>query len=318
MAPTSDVIAEPSAATEAAPLSLADMSETDRGEYLKTGKLPNETSSAAPDGAAKSGAASEPADKTTQDPPVKETRNDKRYRQLAEENKRLKDELGKRQAVNPGSESPTPKQITKQATAEAKKEILLKDYEDYAEYEKALRADIALRIREGVADALNAEREARNTAEKQTALQKQTETRAELYRERSEKYAETLTDEENDLKECFSDVAGLIGDNRALFPVADVLLDSEVGPQLIKHFGNDLDGFKALLAKGANAAILEIGRLEEKVKPAPTRTATAAKRRSADVGGRGSGSDPVLAAAERGDTAEYIRLMNEREGRSRK
>lgn len=316
--PPSDVIAEPSAATEVAPPSIADMSETDRGEWLKTGKLPNETSSAAPDGEAKSGADSEPAETTTQDPPVKETRNDKRYRQLANENKRLAAELERIQSATRGSESPTPKQIKTEAITAAKKEILLKDYEDYAEYEKALKADIATRIREGVAEALTAEREARTTAERQTALQKQTETRAELYRERSEKYAETLTDEDNDLAECFSDVAGLIGDNRALFPVADVILDSEVGPQLIKHFGNDLDGFKALLAKGANAAILEIGRLEEKVKPAPTRTATAAKRRSADVGGRGSGSDPLIAAAERGDVAEYIRIQNEREGRSRK
>lgn len=316
--PLSDVIAEPSAATEVAPPSIAEMSETDRGEWLKTGKLPTEQSSAAPDGTAKSGAASEPAEKGTQDPPVKEARADKRIRQLLDENKRLAAELDKRQSANRGSESPTTKQIEKQATKDARKEILLEDYEDYPTYEKALRADIAIRIREGVAEALNVERETRNTAERQTALQKQTETRASLYQERAEKFAETLTDEDNDLKECFADVASLIGDSRALFAVADVLLDSEVGPQLIKHFGNDLDGFKALLAKGANAAILEIGRLEEKVRPATTRTATAAKRRSADVGGRGSGSDPVLAAAERGDTAEYIRLMNEREGRSRK
>lgn len=325
---TNDVQAGPSPApTEGLP-DFQTMPRTDYENYLKTGDLPKETKAPTSDtepesgqttDTAKSGAASDAADTTTktqENTPKPPNREERRNQKLNNENRELKarlealekakDERGSERHESaeaddePGLEDTNPDGTPKYKTVKEWQKVHSKwrdDRED-ARIDKVLRTE-----RERIASEAQA-----------AEAEKAGKTLATTFVERVKEHRKTL--KEDTFVEDYTEMHALLNGKHE--ELAQAILDSELGPQLVTYFGEHFDELESMakmpLASGLRALI----KLEssEKVKgPAPN-TRTAAKKIGSHVGGSHSVSDEdaeIQAAAESGDMQKYTRLMNKRE-----
>jgi hypothetical protein len=309
-----DVTTAPSADSPAVP-TFETMSAAETANYLKTGKLPGiETESDAPQGD-ESGAAPDAATKDSQAKP-RESRSERRIRQLAAEVARLKSG----QAATPGAAAPAPTaQQVSAATAAAKKEVQLSDFDNFKDYEIALRAEIRQQLKDEVVSAIAAERNQQSQAEKQTQAQKESDKVASTFVERAAEFRKTLR--EDDFAERLNDVEAATRSPQH-FWLANAIADSDSGPELIHYLSDHMEELEELLEVGPVKGLREFGRLEasSKVKLAAPRTKTAAKRITPDVGGSSSSAhmDDLEAIAASGDMKAYMRAMDKREAAERR
>lgn len=304
---------------------LESLSESDRATYLKTGELPTPTKADGGVKPAESGAASaaagtqEPKDG---EPKPRETRSERRIRQLNDKIKALEAQI----SAKPGTET----RIESKPAASTEKAPKWKSFRDqvgtkyanedvaYEAYEDANEAFHVEQRTKAVAQALKTEQEALERTKAQTAAQKTTENNAKEFAKRAETFRKTLS--EDHFQEHFMDVYEAVNEVMASRPeigqIADALVESEVGPELVQYYGENPDEFDELLAMPIAKAMRELGKLEvsDKIKAPQPKTRTAAKRIGSGVGGGGASSaDPVQAALEKGDVMAYIQAMNAQE-----
>lgn len=107
-------------------------------------------------------------------------------------------------------------------------------------------------------------REVVDSREKETAQKREVETRANTFQERQAKAREAMAD--------YDDVVAN-SDTPVAEHVSELLLDSEMGPQLAYHLAKNPDVAERLNGMNPTQAAREIGRLEVQLeKPAPSPT----------------------------------------------
>lgn len=322
---TTDVTVDASSTPADALPNFETMSHSDLVKWKQTGDLPKqatetETSDATGDpekdaSEDESGVVPETTKKETeqQEPDPKEHTN-RRMRRLAAQVKALEAELAKARDTKPA-------EVRQETKADAKKAPKLQDFsaatpeEAVDKWEEALHAYYRETLSESVKEAIRVEREAAKQAETQTEAEKATEKLTNTFVKRSQDYRKTL--KEDNFSEHFVDVKEFCEEGNLGF-LADAILESEVGPQLITYFGENFDELEKFGQMTMNAALREIGRLEvsEKIKGPAPKTRTAAKKIGSQVDGRTAVSDEdeaIEKAALSGNAREYNRLMNKRE-----
>lgn len=327
-------------------LNFKEMTETERSTFLKDGTIPTrkpkteekpqETPS--DDGKEKpveSGAASDAAgkeketSKETEDEPKRESRAERRIRKLTDEVKQLRAEL----AAKSETKHPAPSTATaKPADTNAPKRPRLKDFTDkvgakdgyidwdaaHEAYEEATDLFHEEREKTAVLKALQ-EQQSKLDAEKQEQLQKkETNKNAKAFADRASEFRKTL--KEDNFAPLFVEVKEAIDEAMKERPemaaISDVLVESEVGPQLVYYFGQHPDVFDDLLEMPLRRALIEIGKLEtsDKIKAPLPKTITAAKKSAASVSGaHATSEDPLEKAVEKNDMKAFLAEHNKRE-----
>jgi hypothetical protein len=151
-----------------------------------------------------------------------------------------------RELASKGAGKPEPKAADSKPAAEGKPK--LEDYDTHAEYVEAL-TDWKLEQR----DKERAEKEANSKLESE---QKEIEAahlkRVKEFRKKTPDYAEVIT--------------GAVEAGLSLSPAVDrLLLESDVGPEVLYEMAKDLDEFERINSLGPIAAAREIGKLEAKL-----------------------------------------------------
>ncbi len=313
-----DVQAATSAVTEESRLSIETMSHEERTAFLESGTLPGEEKPLS-DGDAKaiaeSGAASDAA-KDTQEP-KRETRAERRIRQLHAENKKLAAELettrqrpieqGQQQRMENVSSAPKLKSFTDKIGT---------TYEDYEAahdaWENANDAHYANQSTSAVQSTLQRERDAADRAKADDTAKQIAETNAKEFAKRAETFRKTL--KADTFAESFAEVCETVNEALATRPemtqIAAALVESDLGPELVHYFGQHPDELDALLEYPISRALRELGKLEasDKIKAPAPRTRTAARRIGSDVAGRtASSADPEQEAVEKRDMLGYLK-----------
>lgn len=317
-----DVQAAASAVPEEPRLSLETMSEQDRTNFLTDDLLPGETKPKSDDAqkAVETGAASDAAkhdqESADEEPPPRETRAQRRIRQLNDKVKTLEAQIAQR-----GTERPSE---LKAAAASPSKAPKLKSFTDqigtkYTDYDSAHEAwedaqhgFYADERKTAVTEALKTEREALNKTTAEETAKKTGEAQGKEFAKRAETFRKTL--KQDSFVESFTDVKEAVDeamvDNPDWGEFSAALVESEVGPELIHYFGQNPDAFDALLAMPVSRALRELGKLEvsDKIKAPTPKTRTAAKRIGTDVGGRSAASsDPEEEAVNKRDMIAFLK-----------
>lgn len=296
------------------------------------GDKPADESGAASDAAGKDTKDQEPkGDKKDQEPPKRESRAERRIRKLAEENKALRAQL----EANPGEpKPPDPKAAAKAADdkSQAPKKPRLKDFTDrigqkdgppdwetaQEQFDDAKDAYNEELRKIAVKEALDAERN-RTESEKQRAEQeKQTNKNAKAFADRAAEFRKTLKEDTFpqmfvEVKEAIEDVAK---QNPEMGQIGDVIVESDLGPELVNYFASNPDELDALLEMPLRRALREIGKLEasDKLKAPAPKTITTAKRGTTTVSGAHAvAEDAIEAAIQKNNIAAYMDEANKRE-----
>ncbi len=311
MDPVNGVLdASPASPAEALP-DFSTLSSTQMADYMKTGEFPSETkpktdATAEPgqDATGKSGAASDAAEPTTttQEPP-KPNREERRNQKLANELRDARAEIERlkaapitkteeRKAVTEGDPRPDPDNF---------KTIKEWQVEDTAWLDRRMDA------------RLTKEREAREQEAQKAESDKSVKSLTQTFAERTKEYRKTLTDDT--FADDFTEVSAFVRDYGHL---ADAIVESEVGPQLITYFGDHFDELEKLAKMTPTAALREFGRLEvsDKIKGPAPKTRTAAKKIGSEVRGSSAVTDEdeqLAEAARTGNMKTYQRIMDKRE-----
>jgi hypothetical protein len=313
---------------------LASMSDSDRAKYLETGELPTNSSEGTEKSEAKSGAVSETAenDQESTEKPHK-SRYQRKIDRLTAQIKQLEaDALANR---NRSNESAPRQAVSSDKTTTTAKAPRLKSFTDqigtkYQDYDTAHEAwqdalddHYAKERSAAVADALKSEQTRLERAKEQERVEKTTEKNAKEFAKRAQDFRKTL--KEDSFNEHFLEVKEAIDEvikgRPEMGELADFLVESEVGPELIQYFGEHIDELDALLEMPLSRATRELGKLEvsDKIKAPQPKKTTAAKRIGSSVsGGAASSNDPVESAIEKGDVMAYITAMNAREAAERR
>lgn len=172
-------------------------------------------------------------------------------------------------------------------------------------------------VKPAVAEILRQEREALQKADQQAEAEEVSEKISSTFKGRLDVYRKTLV--ADTMNADIAKVKAFVDQdlpNRG--PLADFIVDSEVGPQLVHYFAEHPNEFEALAELSPLRAMRELVKLEssESVKGPAPKTRTAAKKIGSEVGGRTAASDEddaIAQAAASGNQKEYTRLMNKRE-----
>jgi hypothetical protein len=314
-----DVNADASAATAENRLSLQNMSEEDRTKFLEGDDLPEETQEKEkPLNAAKDPKEVKAADEQEpqQEPARRESRAERRIRQLNDKVKTLEAQV----AQKPGTETRT----SSTSDAKTSKAPIFKSYSveiggKYTDWDAAheawetdLHAFYATQGKESVSEVVKAEREAQQRAEREAKDTETTKAQAKDFAKRATEHRKTLPQDNFsehfvEIKESLDEV---IGERPEMAEISGVLLESEVGPELITYFGENPDEWDALLDMPLTKALREIGRLEgsDKIKAPTPKTRTAARRIGSRVSGAGASSaDPEMEAVEKRDMVGFLK-----------
>ena len=92
----------------------------------------------------------------------------------------------------------------------------------------------------------------------------------------------------------------------------DFVQRRELGYEVLYHLGQNLEDALKIAKLDADDTIVELRAIERKLQ-APVKTSTSAPPPPSKVGGTKPSTDPIQAAANRGDWKEYNRLMNAKE-----
>lgn len=204
-------------------------------------------------------------------------------------------------------------QQTQEQKATRKPAPKLKDFETWEKYEDARDAHDAetrrLDIEEWAKERDAKSAQERTAAEEATASQE----RGKSFAKRADEYRKELGDKD-DFKECYDEVL-----EATLAPqyhdIAAMLVESEVGPRMVKFFADNPAELDKLKAVPTSARARAFGRLEAdpRFKPVTPNKKTSVKRTGSDLGGRGSSSDledQISEALARGDDRTADRLMD--------
>lgn len=315
---------------------LETMPEKDRATFLKTGELPGDEKSAGVEPEkvdAKTGVASDATEQqqesATEEPPRK-SRYQRRIDKQTAQIKTLETQLAALQQKGTESRSAPPAVSADTSKAPNFKSFTDKIGTTYGDWESAheawelsMHAFYANQSKQAIAEVLKAEREKLEQAKTEEAAAKTTETHAKSFAKRSEEFRKTL--KEDTFQQSFMDVYEAVNEVLAGRPevsqIADILVESDVGPELVHYFGQNPDEFDAILDMPIVLAIRKLGQLEvsDKIKTPTPKTKTAAKRIGSQVGGNtGTGADPVQEALAKNDVLAYIKAMNAQEAAERR
>jgi hypothetical protein len=292
---------------------LQDMTEAERQAFLKDDTLPEAKETPSDDTAkaeVKTGAESEPATKeesTEEEPRAGKSRYQRRIDRLTAQVK----ELEARLSAPSGNETRT-EQVKTESTSKAPKWSSFQDqvgtkyanemaawnaYEDAREEYQDNRAAIMVKAERAKLESEKAQETARQI----------TEGNAKEFAKRAADYRKTLA--KDSFQESFNDVYEAVNEAMIGRPdvgqIADALVESEVGPELIHYYGQRPEEFDKLLEMPVARALRELGKLEvsAEIKTPTPKTKTAAKRIGSGVSGAGANSstDPEWEAAEKND-----------------
>lgn len=326
--PDTDVQAGTSPAIETPEPSFANLTPEAHKKFMETGDLDLETAFGAPStakvesesepGQAKdeSGAAPEAATKETKQEPVRQNREERRNQKLANENRELKARLEALERGEKPAEASTTSQETKPAATDVKRPRA-KDFPTIEAWEDAVEAHDTKLRREAVREAIRLEREESQKQQTEAERQKSVEKGASTFVKRMDEFGKTL--KENTMNADVDEIRSYINEDLPRRThLADALIESEVGPQLIHYFAEHFEEFEKLAAMSVTASLRELGRLEvsDKIKVPAAKKHTSATRLTPEVGGNGSAQDDqaeLEAAAERNDMKAFDAIMSRME-----
>lgn len=336
-----DVSGAASSATIEEVTNFKEMTQAQIDAYLTDGTVPQRETKEKPsdDGKPKpveSGAAPDAATKkeiqeptkTDDDEPKRESRAERRIRKLTDERNQLRAELAKKSET----QSPVSSTAKTDPNGTAPKRPRLKDFTDkigakdgysdwdaaHVAYEDATDLFHEERQKTAVLDALK-EQQSKLDGEKQKDLQKkETDKTAKSFADRASTFAKTL--KEDNFAQLFVEVKTELDEKIKTNPqfdqVSQILVESEVGPELVYYLGQHPDVLDDLLDMPLPRALREIGRLEvsDKIKAPTPKTITAAKKKTPDVSGsHASPEDPLEKAVEEKNMVKFIEESNKRE-----
>lgn len=300
-----ETVEAPAAVIPAKPRDLDSLSPKQYHDWKMTGEIPAEEP--------------EPVKaEVVAEPEVKpESKNPKRlgYGELRKRVQELEGELAARTTAPkaPPAEEPKAKaeKLPPKPTTADKNEDGTPKYKTWEEYNEDL---IDWKAEQKLADWRKGEEKAKQEA---TQAEKNT-TLLNTWNERAEKAAEKYAD--------FEEVAldPKKGPGAAIQPgsVVDAwILRSDMGPELLYHFGKNRNELKRIGQMDPLDATRELTKLEIKLSGEPSKTpptpepkVTRTPRPASDIGGRGTVAvDEVTKAVADNDTGAYIRAQNAKE-----
>lgn len=297
---------------------LQDMTEEARSAYL-SGKEEEQKETSEGGEPAKSGAASDAAEKA-QEPAEEEkpghSRFQRRIDKLTAQNKDLEAKLAKLS----GTEKPAARETESSATSKAPRfrefqnqiGTKFKDWDEaHDAWESAVYAFNAEEKARAVADAIKAEREELKTKETRAEAEKTLEKNAKKFADRQAEFRKTL--KADNFNEMFLEVKDALDDAISANPqyaeISQVLIESEVGPELVHYLGEHPKEFDALLQMPITRALRELGKLEvsDKIKAPTPKTHTAAKKIGDSVKGGTVTHDAIDEAVKKRDMRGFLK-----------
>lgn len=336
----------PDAPLDTAPISdrLASLSEPDLLAWRETGALPKTLATADPPPAVPAvqaastdasdpPAASEPATRTPKNAETRKAELQAEIKAALDQKKAIADEIATLQAQATSlrrpvdapaapSPAPTPKTLAETIQHPDPTAALMGDTDFFVAFPEATYGDYArYAARHEVATVRLDEQRSQASAAARTAI----DARWKTYGERMSAaaaadpaFTSKLSDEVKALKPTFE----LTADEpmTALHVLADEILDSAIPDQVARYFSEHPDELRRFSALTSQRAVTrEFARVEERLAPGtkapePVKVVTSASAPPPTLGGKTTDAvDPIEAARKRGDTAEYIRLANERD-----